>query len=105
MTTAAEVGSLMSAIHDDPDSVSNENGPDFSILNGIWIGVEMDHLLCLALLLFLHLQYANTAAATMMAAEASDAARIKVFRAFDLGLGFLMRLRLLSWFCGGGVGG
>lgn len=97
ITTGAEVGSLMSATHDDPDSVSNENGPDFSILNGICIGVEMDHLFCLALLLFLHLKYKTAAAtATTAADEASDVARITVFRFLDLGLCSLMGLRFLS---------
>ena len=53
MTTGAEVGSLISATHDVPDSVSNENGPDFSNLKGIWTGFEIAHLffcLCLFLL-------------------------------------------------------
>lgn len=39
----------------------------------------------------------------MAADEASDEARITVFRVLDLGLGFLMGLRFLSWFCGGGL--
>lgn len=103
MTTGAEVGSLISAIHEDPDSVSNENGPDFSILNGIWIGFEMDHLFCLAVFLFLHMQYVKTPMARTMKDDASDVTKIKVFLVFDLDFFFSMRLRFLSLFFGGGL--
>ena len=52
-----------------------QKGLDFSILNEVWDSIEMDHLLYLSHLLFLHM-YQATTPPPMMDEASSDAARM-----------------------------
>ncbi|PON87293.1 hypothetical protein TorRG33x02_169290 [Trema orientale] len=94
MTTGADEGSLRSAIHDEPDSVSNEKGPDFSILKGSWTGFEIAHLFFLAtrrLLLYIHTKK-QTAIENRASAEAEAEPKTRDFLILSLGflsIGFL----------------
>lgn len=72
ITTGAEDGSLMSATHDVPDSVSKEKGPDFSILNSACIGFEIAHLFLRFSFLLLYMQYVQIAMARTRNADAHD---------------------------------
>lgn len=88
MITGADVGSLMSATHDEPDSVSKLNGPDLSILNVNWTGLEIAHLFLFAIFRLLCMQQTQTAIETKRNAVVDETLMIKVL-AFDLGLAFL----------------
>lgn len=88
MITGADVGSLMSATHDEPDSVSKLNGPDLSILNVNWTGLEIAHLFLFAIFRLLCMQKTQTAIETKRNAVVDETLMIKVL-AFDLGLAFL----------------
>lgn len=100
ITTGADVGSLMSATHDVPDSVSNENGPDFSYLNGSWTGLEIAHLLFLATVFLLYNKPIQIAMKARTTADALDRPTTRGFLLVVLDLGFLvLACSFMGWYC------
>lgn len=104
ITTGADVGSLMSATHDVPDSVSNENGPDFSYLNGNWTGLEIAHLFFLAAVFLLYNKPIQMAMKTTTTADAHDRPRTRGLVLEDLGFLVLVCL-FMGWNFWRGLGG
>jgi hypothetical protein len=88
MITGADVGSLMSATHDEPDSVSKLNGPDFSILKVRWTGLEIAHLFLVAIFRLLCMQKTQMAIETTTSDDVAETQITRVL-VFDLGLVFL----------------
>lgn len=76
--TGADVGSLISATHDVPDSVANENGPGLSILKlGVWTGFEIAHLFLRVNFFLLQQQKMQNPIETRRKAEEQDTPRRK----------------------------
>jgi hypothetical protein len=85
ITTRADVGCLMSATHDIPNSVSNENGLNFSYLNCNWTGLEIAHLFFLAVVFLLHKNPIQMAMKKTTNADAHDRPRTMHLVLDDLG--------------------
>lgn len=85
MITGADVGSLMSATQDEPDSVSKEKGPDFSILKFGWTGLEIAHLFLFASFFLLYVKKKQNTREASRNPDEDDKPMTKAL-VFDLGL-------------------